>query len=77
MFIFCNKPINISVKHKSYFDTEPKTLHVSAFSNLSPGFIGMIFQKPEHVVVGFISNIMCLTYTWEDIDLPYTKTKGW
>jgi len=60
MFIFCDKPINISVEHKSYFDTEPKMLHVSAFSQLSPGFIGMIFQKPEHVAVGFISNIICV-----------------
>jgi hypothetical protein len=76
MFIFCDKPINISAKHKSYFDTEPKKLHVSAFSNLSPGFIGMIFQKPEHVIAGFISKVMCLADIGEDIDLPYTKTKS-
>jgi hypothetical protein len=60
MLIFCDKPINIYVKHKLHFDAEPEMLHVSAFSNLSSGFIGMIFQKPEHVAVGFISNIICV-----------------
>jgi len=60
MFIFCDKPINISVKHKSYFDTESKMLHVSAFSSLSPGFIKIIYQKTEHVAVGLISKIICV-----------------
>jgi len=60
MLIFCDKPINISVKHKSYFETEPKRLHVSAFSYLSPGFIGMIYHKPAHVAVGFVSSIICV-----------------
>jgi hypothetical protein len=60
MLIFCDKPVNISVKHKPHFDTEQKMLHVSAFSNLSPGFIRMIFQKPERVAIGFISNIICV-----------------
>jgi hypothetical protein len=36
----------------------------------------MIFQKPEHVAVGFVSNIMCLMDIGQNIGLPYTKMKG-
>jgi len=49
-------------------------LHVSAFSNLSPGFIGMIYHKPAYVAVGFISNIMCVWRIQEKI-LVYIITR--